>query len=137
MRYNLWNIESLCCIPETNITLQISCTWIWKRNSIKKARPFIVAEKYDTLRHKFSKMYAKLAENLKILFRENLSLLFSCSVMSNSLRPHGLQHARFPCPSPSPRAYSNSCPLSRWCPPTRYLILCRYLQRKYRYCCYC
>ena len=43
---------------------------------------------------------------------------FSCSVMSNSLRPHGLQHARLPCPSPTPGAYSNSCPLSRWCHPT-------------------
>ena len=43
---------------------------------------------------------------------------FSRSVMSNSLQPHGLQHARLPCPSPSPRACSNSCPLSRWCHPT-------------------
>ena len=43
---------------------------------------------------------------------------FSCSVMSDSLRPHGLQHARLPCPSPTPRAYSNSCPLSPWCHPT-------------------
>ena len=38
--------------------------------------------------------------------------------MSNSLRPHGLQHARPPCPSPTPRACSNSCPLSQWCHPT-------------------
>ena len=38
--------------------------------------------------------------------------------MSDSLLPHGLQHARFPCPSPSPGAYSNPCPLSRWCHPT-------------------
>ena len=38
---------------------------------------------------------------------------FSCSVMSDSLRPHGLHHARLPCPSPTPRAYSNSCPSSR------------------------
>jgi len=38
--------------------------------------------------------------------------------MSDSLQPHGLQHARFPCPSPSPRAYSNSCPSSQWCHPT-------------------
>ena len=45
-------------------------------------------------------------------------LLFSCSVVSDSLRPHGLQHARLPCPSPSPRACSNSCPLSRWGHPT-------------------
>ena len=40
---------------------------------------------------------------------------FSCSVVSNSFRPHGLQHARLPCPSPTPQAYSNSCPLHQWC----------------------
>ena len=44
-----------------------------------------------------------------------LLLLFSCSVMSDSLWPHGLQYTSFPCPSPSPGACSNSCPLSRWC----------------------
>ena len=44
--------------------------------------------------------------------------LFSCSVVSNSLPPHGLQHTRLPCPSPSPRVCSNSCPLSQWCHPT-------------------
>ena len=38
--------------------------------------------------------------------------------MPNSLRSHGMQHARPPCPSPTPWAYSNSCPLSRWCHPT-------------------
>ena len=38
--------------------------------------------------------------------------------MSYSLRPHGLQHSRLPCPSPTPRAYSNSCPSSQWCHPT-------------------
>ena len=43
---------------------------------------------------------------------------FSRSVMSYSLQPHGLQHARLPCPSPTPRAYSNSCPLNQWCHPT-------------------
>ena len=46
------------------------------------------------------------------------SVLFSCSVVSKSLQPHGLQHARPPCPSPTPGACSNSCPLSRWCHPT-------------------
>ena len=38
--------------------------------------------------------------------------------MSDSLQPHGLQHARPPCLSPTPRVYPNSCPLSRWCHPT-------------------
>ena len=46
------------------------------------------------------------------------SAQFSCSVMSNSLWPNGLQHTRLPCPSPTPRAYSNSCPYSQWCHPT-------------------
>ena len=45
-------------------------------------------------------------------------LQFSCSVMSNSLRPHESQHTRPPCPSPSPGVYSTSCPLSQWCHPT-------------------
>ena len=47
-----------------------------------------------------------------------LLLLFSHWVMSNSLRPHGLQHASLPCPSLSPKLCSDSCPLSQWCHPT-------------------
>ena len=46
------------------------------------------------------------------------SVRFGCSVMSDSLQPHGLQHARPPCPSPTPAVHSNSCPLSQWCHPT-------------------
>ena len=46
------------------------------------------------------------------------SVQFSHSVVSDSSRPHGLQHTRPPCPSPTPGVYSNSSPLSRWCHPT-------------------
>ena len=46
------------------------------------------------------------------------SVQFSCSVVSDSLKPHGLQHSRLPCPSPNPGACSNSCPSSRWFHPT-------------------
>ena len=46
------------------------------------------------------------------------SVQFSRSVVSNSMQPHGLQHARPPCPSETPGVYSNSCPLSQWCHPT-------------------
>ena len=46
------------------------------------------------------------------------SVQFSHSVVSDSLRPHGLQHARLPCASPTPGACSNSCPSSQWCHPT-------------------
>ena len=48
----------------------------------------------------------------------NLSVQFSHSVMSDSLWPHELHHARPPCPSPTPRVHSNPCPLSSWCHPT-------------------
>ena len=46
------------------------------------------------------------------------SVQFSCSVISDSLQPHRLQHTRPPCPSPTPGVYPNSCPSSRWCHPT-------------------
>ena len=46
------------------------------------------------------------------------SVQFSRSVVSDCLWPHGLQHTRPPCPSPTPGVHSNSCPLSRWCHPT-------------------
>ena len=46
-----------------------------------------------------------------------ISVQFSRSVMSDSLRPHESQHARPPCPSPSPRVHSDSCPSSPWCHP--------------------
>ena len=45
------------------------------------------------------------------------SVQFNHSVVSDSLRPHEPQHSRHPCPSPIPRVYLNSCPLSRWCHP--------------------
>ena len=45
------------------------------------------------------------------------SVQFNCLVVSDTLRPHGLQQARLPCSSPTPGAYSNSCPSSRWCHP--------------------
>ena len=47
-----------------------------------------------------------------------VSVYFRHIVVSNSLWPHRLQHTRLPCPSPTPRPYSNSCPSSPWCHPT-------------------
>ena len=46
------------------------------------------------------------------------SVQLSCSVVSDSLRPHGLQHTRLPCPSSTPGVHPNSSPLSQWCHPT-------------------
>ena len=59
-----------------------------------------------------------VGQEMKKLNDSLLLLLFSHSVMSDSLQPHGLQHTRLSCPSPSPRACSNSCPLSQWFHPT-------------------
>ena len=50
-----------------------------------------------------------------LTYMQNDSVQFSCSVVSNSLRPHESQHARPPCPSPTPRVHSNSLPSSQWC----------------------
>ena len=59
-------------------------------------------------------IYSKMSMNLQGF----CSVQFSRSAVSNSLWPHGLQHARPPCPSPTPGVYSNSCPLNWWCHPT-------------------
>ena len=56
-------------------------------------------------------------ENKKCYFVLDISVQFSHSVMSNSLRPHELQHARPPCPSPTPGVHPNPCPLFHWCHP--------------------
>ena len=52
------------------------------------------------------------------------SVQFSRSVMSDSLWPHESQHARPPCPSPTPGVHSNSCPSSRWCHPANLILCC-------------
>ena len=59
-----------------------------------------------------------LQQNWGIHYIWASSVQFSRSVVSNSLRPHGLQHTRLPCPSPTPGACSNSCPSSQWWHPT-------------------
>ena len=82
---------------------------------------------FRTLHKERKKLHCHISENPSILGKlewlANLSLRllsvqFSLSVVSNSLCPHGLQHARLLCPSPTPRVYSNSCPWSWWFHPT-------------------
>ena len=58
-----------------------------------------------------------MRENICKSYIQFNSVQFSCLVMSDSLWCHGLQHTRPPCPSPTPGAPSNSCPLSGWCHP--------------------
>ena len=59
-----------------------------------------------------------LSESFWFHQKKSVSVQFSRSVVSDSLQPHGWQHARPPCPSPTPGVYSNPCPLSQWCHPT-------------------
>ena len=63
-------------------------------------------------------VFSKFSNKNGYTWVANHTVQFSRSVMSDSLWPHGLKHARPPCPSPTPRVYSSSCPLSRWCHPT-------------------
>ena len=82
-----------------------------------------IEHKWKTSR-KFQKAKLEFASHLQLFTQylhciyNYLLLLFSRSVVSDSLWPHGLQHTRLLCPSPSPGACSNSCPLSQWCHPT-------------------
>ena len=64
-------------------------------------------------------IYCKIIITISLVnICHRISVQFSHSVISDSLWPHGLQHAKLPCPSPTPRAYSNSYPLRWWCHPT-------------------
>jgi len=72
------------------------------------AHYFIMSSKAQMFR-KGVRIYIYIEREIE---KETYALLFSHSVMPDSLQPHGLQHARPTCPSPTPRVYSNSCPLS-------------------------
>ena len=80
----------------------------------EKSADGVSAPSLSLLRHKVPEKWQILWRTVKL----PLLLLFSHSVVSDFLWPHGLQHARRPCPSSSPRACSNSYPLSSWFHPT-------------------
>ena len=79
---------------------------------------------------KYFSWFAHLSDHYSFLWISNRAVLlscscihqssvqFSCSVVSDSLWPHGLQYTSLPCLSPTPGVYSNSCPSSQWCHPT-------------------
>ena len=66
----------------------------------------------------FQLSHKSKARNFKYCMILISSVQFSCSVVSDSSQPHGLQHARLLCLPPTPRACSNSCSSSQWCHPT-------------------
>ena len=75
----------------------------------------ITGETWGKVPSTFLSIYLPLPITIIIIL---YSVQFSHSVMSKSLRPHETQYTRPPCPSPTPRVYPNSCPLSWWCHPT-------------------
>ena len=93
----------------------ILCSQRW-RSSIRSAKTRPGADCGSDHEILIAKFRLKLKKVGKIT-RSFSSVQFSRSVMSDSLWPHESQHARPPCPSPTPRVYSNSCPSSRWCHP--------------------
>ena len=94
-----------------NRTLQLNASDSVRKLTLLYINPFF---KLNNLQMWTFKLF--LLNILGLAWLSSVHLLHS--VMSDSLWPHGLQHARPPCPSPTPGSYSNSCPLSRWCHPT-------------------
>ena len=91
---------------------------IWKKKIIATCMWYdFYLEKSEKLAKKISKFKTKYWSQWIFLYISSHSVKFSHSVMSDYLRPHGLQHATLPCPSPTPWACSNSCPSSQWCHP--------------------
>ena len=108
-----WITFSLC-LSLNNAAAIYFCVGIWPLGRFVKRREVV---SYPlTLSFKDLNIYLVQCEDNATLFKD--AAQFSCSVMLDSLRTYGLQHARFPCSSPTPGTCLNSCPLSQWCHPT-------------------
>ena len=108
--------------PCHTFSLYITCQFILLAISISiKYLPYKKHSEKCKRRYINEKNVLWVFKKLNLAYKKSCdksSVQFSRSVMSNSLRPHGPQQARPPCPSATPGVYSNSCPLSRWCHPT-------------------
>ena len=104
LHYIIWNCHFLC---ETQLNI----------GNFIRPKLMLIAKSRTRLSN-----WTELNWMLIVCFRSDQ---ISHSVVSDSLRPHESQHARPPCPSPTPRVHSVSCPSSRWCHPASHLILCR------------
>ena len=93
----MWIIVILCGLED-----------LWIHFIISRNISYFIVQSFD-------KPLNTLTNKPKLIL---LLLLGSCSVVPDSLWPHGLQHGRLPCLSLSPRVCSNSCPLNQWCHPT-------------------
>ena len=86
------------------------------RRNIIHPRPFI-CKTMDGLWGNYASWNNLDRNNKTNIVCLHVSVQFSCSFVSDSLRSHESQHARLPCPSPTPGVHSNSCPSSQWCHP--------------------
>ena len=93
----------------------ISIFWECPKSSFSTIFSACTEYYYEYIWNTFCSSYEK--NSLEVNSVQFSSVQFSHSVVSDSLWPHGLQHARPPCPSSTPGVYSNSCPLSQWCHP--------------------
>ena len=98
--------------------VQFSHPYVTIRKTIALTRWTFVSEVMSVLLNIPSRFVIAFLLRSKHLLISFSSVQFSHSVVSDSLRPHEPQHTRPPCPSPTPRDYPNSWPLSRWCHPT-------------------
>ena len=108
--------------PSEARLLDAICVWAQvciTTDSVSPLGPFPLLEKNAKISRSWQLFWCK-SKGRDEKFRNNhkfMSVQFSRSVVSDSLRPHESQHTRPPCPSPTPRVYSNSCPSCRWCHP--------------------
>ena len=115
--HNAWNIFFLC---ENRFQRRIAMSQNIRLDVFGDFKEDGLCLDYHRRNYRVARELSKLfcSSWQKCLIVDSLqlnSVQFSHSVMSNSLRPHGLQHTRPSCPSPTPGVYSNSCPLSLWC----------------------
>ena len=129
-----WVTYSLCKTTGHVITTPPPAPYLQRTRSLSIARSFLPLWQPSNGPHFSLELYfSLLTQNIQNKKKEKnkqtkkrntfltasctCSIQFSCSVMSDSLLPHELQHTRPPCPSPTPGVHSNSCPLSRCCHP--------------------
>ena len=119
-----WSTESGCISSEDSKGRSISDPKVPERppgGSLLNAKKLETVKKFwtnDWLDQSYLYLFPRASAAKYHKTECVVSLQFSCSVVSDSLRSHGPQHARLPCPSSTPGACSNSCPLSRWCHPS-------------------